>query len=194
VFYTDVAKVDRNVACVAMVVYVCCKSLSPMFHLLFADVCYKRVYLDVAYVSHIRCKHFYLDVAFVCNGFQVFLGVFASVLEACFKCFICLQIHVASIASVCFKGRSDIVHAMRVGTRRGHECAAWSMLGWRGPRVGAQTQHGWGHAGTDTECRRMRTGNELHGLRYRLWVVSDGRPGASSFLIKKIKLGIGSLF
>jgi hypothetical protein len=30
---------------------------------------------------------FYLDG---CNGFQVFLGVFSSVLEACFKCFIYL--------------------------------------------------------------------------------------------------------
>jgi hypothetical protein len=33
---------------------------------------------------------FYLDVAMFYNGFQVFLGVFASVSDACFKCFICL--------------------------------------------------------------------------------------------------------
>jgi hypothetical protein len=35
VFYIDVAKVDRDVAYVAMVVYVCCKCLFLMFHLLF---------------------------------------------------------------------------------------------------------------------------------------------------------------
>jgi hypothetical protein len=42
VFYTDVAKVDwditkidRDVAYVAIVVHVCCKHLSPMFHLFF---------------------------------------------------------------------------------------------------------------------------------------------------------------
>jgi hypothetical protein len=34
---------------------------------------------------------FVASVSFdVCNGFQVFLGVFASVSDACFKCFICL--------------------------------------------------------------------------------------------------------
>jgi hypothetical protein len=31
-FHTDVAKVDRDVA---MVVHVCCKSMSPLFHLFF---------------------------------------------------------------------------------------------------------------------------------------------------------------
>jgi hypothetical protein len=39
----------------------------------FWDVCCKCVYLDIAYVSHIV---FYLDVAYVCNDFQVFSGGF----------------------------------------------------------------------------------------------------------------------
>jgi hypothetical protein len=43
----DVTKVDRDVAYVAMVIYICCKLLFPMFYL-FLDVCCKRVYLDVA--------------------------------------------------------------------------------------------------------------------------------------------------
>jgi hypothetical protein len=34
-FHADVAKVDRDVAYVAMVVHVCCNYLSPMFHLFF---------------------------------------------------------------------------------------------------------------------------------------------------------------
>jgi hypothetical protein len=54
----DIAKVDWDVAYVAMVVYLCCKGLLPMFHLCFGDVCYKCVYPDVAYVSHIYFKCF----------------------------------------------------------------------------------------------------------------------------------------
>jgi hypothetical protein len=71
----------------------------------FSDVYCKCVYLDVAYVSHICCKCFYLDVAYVLQ----WLGcVFASVLDACFKSFICLEIYVVSVASVCFKSRSGV--------------------------------------------------------------------------------------
>jgi hypothetical protein len=34
-FHMDVAKVDRDVAYVAMVVHICCKLLFPIFHLFF---------------------------------------------------------------------------------------------------------------------------------------------------------------
>jgi hypothetical protein len=34
---------------------------------------------------------FLMDFSYVVQWFQVFLSVFASVLDACFKCFICLQ-------------------------------------------------------------------------------------------------------
>jgi hypothetical protein len=62
-----IAKVNRDVAYVVIVVHVCCKLLFSMFHLFFSDICCKCVYLDVAYVS----KH-----------------MFASVSDACFKYFI----------------------------------------------------------------------------------------------------------
>jgi hypothetical protein len=52
VFQMDVAKVDRDVPYVAMVVNVCCKCLFPMFHQCFQTYV-ASVYLDVAYVSHI---------------------------------------------------------------------------------------------------------------------------------------------
>ena len=48
----DVAKVDWDIAYVAMVVHVCYKGLLPMLYLCFLDACCKCVYLDVAYVSH----------------------------------------------------------------------------------------------------------------------------------------------
>jgi hypothetical protein len=48
-FYADVVKIDRDVAYVAMVVHVCCKCLSLMFHLF--------LYTYVASVSDAsRCK------------------------------------------------------------------------------------------------------------------------------------------
>ena len=43
VFQMDVAKIDQDVAYVAMVVHLCCKGLLPMFHLCFWGVCYKCV-------------------------------------------------------------------------------------------------------------------------------------------------------
>jgi hypothetical protein len=79
VFHMDVAKIDQDVAHVAMTVYICCKHPFQMFYL--PDVCCKYAYFDVAYVSHI-CYKFYLDV-FICFAmpfFQVFLRVFC-------KCF-----------------------------------------------------------------------------------------------------------
>jgi hypothetical protein len=72
----DNAKVDRDVA---MVVHVCYKGLLPMFHLCFPNACCKYVYIDVAYVSHIRCMCFIWMlrmVAMVFKCFQVFFQVF----------------------------------------------------------------------------------------------------------------------
>jgi hypothetical protein len=57
-FHMDVAKVDRDITYDAMFVHICCEHLSPMFYLCFSYVCCKRVYLNVAYVSHICCKCF----------------------------------------------------------------------------------------------------------------------------------------
>jgi hypothetical protein len=42
-----------------------------------------------------------------CNGFSsIFSDIFANILDACFKCFICLQTYVANISSGSFKNRS----------------------------------------------------------------------------------------
>jgi hypothetical protein len=54
VFHTDVIKVDRDVAYVAMVVHVCYKRLSLMFHL-FSRHVLQVCFFYVAYVSHICC-------------------------------------------------------------------------------------------------------------------------------------------
>jgi hypothetical protein len=62
------------------------------------DVVYTCM-LQVYVSSVFRCFHtyvckFHLDVAYVSSGFQMFSDVFASVSNACFKCFICLLLYV----------------------------------------------------------------------------------------------------
>ena len=71
VFHVDVAKVDQDVAYVAMAIHVCCKSLIQTFQLFQIYVsrvlsrcciCFTLMlqvfHPDVAYVSHICCKYF----------------------------------------------------------------------------------------------------------------------------------------
>jgi hypothetical protein len=56
VFHADVAKVDRNVAYVAMIVH----------------VCWKCVYLDVVYIPYICCRCFILMLHMFAIVFHVF--------------------------------------------------------------------------------------------------------------------------
>ena len=96
VFYIDVAKVDRDVAHVAMVFssvcpecFICFRRMLQLFYL---DVA--KVDLDVAYtyvlqayvssvsgVSYVCCKCIIGMLHVFCNGCQVFLGVFAIVFQ-----------------------------------------------------------------------------------------------------------------
>jgi hypothetical protein len=81
----DITKVDRDVAYVTMVVHICCKRLSPMFHLFFIRMLQVCLCGSCICFTHIL-QVFYLDVAYVCNGFQVFLLVF--------------QMHFSSVSSI----------------------------------------------------------------------------------------------
>ena len=54
---------------------------------------------------------FCLDVAYVLQCLsKCFQVCVSSVSDTCFKCFSCLQKHVANVTSVCFKSRSGIAH------------------------------------------------------------------------------------
>ena len=112
-----VAKVDRDIAYVAMVVHVCCKLLFPMFHLFFQSTLQVCLLVCCICFTHML-QVFYLDVAYVFQWFQVFSGVFASVSDTCFKCFICLQTYVANVLSGCFKSRSSVAMAPVGGGQR----------------------------------------------------------------------------
>jgi hypothetical protein len=96
-FYLDVAKVDLDVA----------------------YTCMLQAY--VSRVSYVCLRVFYPDVAYVCNGFQMFSGVSQVFSDAYFKCFICLLLCVAIFVSECFKNRSGVANGMcmRSGRRRG---------------------------------------------------------------------------
>jgi hypothetical protein len=97
-FNIDVAKVDRNVAQVAMAIHVCSKCF----------ICFRRILqvfylgvakidLDVAYTSkRFRCFHTYvvsvssrycIYLHWLHTCFYVFSGVFVSVSNICCKCF-----------------------------------------------------------------------------------------------------------
>jgi hypothetical protein len=52
-----------------------------------------------SYVSYVCLLVFYLDVAYIFNGFKMLSDVFASVSNACFKSFICLLLYVATVVS-----------------------------------------------------------------------------------------------
>jgi hypothetical protein len=64
---------------------------------------------------------FHIYVASVLSGCCVCLRWFLSVSFACFKCFICLQTYVASIASECFKSRLSVAHI----ALRPNYCNCW---------------------------------------------------------------------
>jgi hypothetical protein len=76
VFHMDVVKVNRDVAYVAMVVYVCCKLLFPMFHLFFRRLL--QVCLSGCYICF---THMFTSVlsgycVCFCNGFRCFCKCF----------------------------------------------------------------------------------------------------------------------
>jgi hypothetical protein len=115
VFHTDVAKVEWDVAYVAMVVDVCCKHLSPIFNLFFGHML--QVYFSLCCIGFTHMLQvFYLHIAYVSNVFKCFFG---SVSNAYLKYLICLQTYVASVAPRCFKSKSGVAHRIHVGSGKG---------------------------------------------------------------------------
>jgi hypothetical protein len=72
---------------------------------------------------------FYLDVIYVfAMAFHVFSGVFVIVLDACFKCFIYLDMYVTNILCGCFKSRSSVTHITMAPVPGGQLSAAGLRL------------------------------------------------------------------
>ena len=69
-----------------------------------------KVDRDVAMVVHVCCKR-------LSPMLHLFFYTYvASVLDACLKCFICLLLCVASVASACFKSKSGCFHIVGVSS------------------------------------------------------------------------------
>jgi len=78
----------------------CCKSGSRCcIYIHVAIICLKCFQVFHMYV----CKCFMWILHMFAMVFKCFSGVFASVSNACFKCFICLPLYVATVASGCLK-------------------------------------------------------------------------------------------
>jgi hypothetical protein len=108
---------------------------------------------------------FYLNVAYVYNDFKCFSIVFISVPDACFKCFICLHIYVASVASGCFKNRPGVASLSRLLLPRlgisSYRCG-WASDTMRTPPLPLFSilvtfvRRGPPHGAHETECRCRR--------------------------------------
>jgi hypothetical protein len=90
-----------------------CSQCFICFHTYVASVCIYMLHMFHTYVTSVLSRY--------CVCFTMvlrrFSGVFASVSDACFKCFICLQImYVASVASGCFKSRSGVASPFSLST------------------------------------------------------------------------------
>jgi hypothetical protein len=96
---------------------VCCMCFILMLHI---HAYCKYIFHAFLGVSCVYLQVFYLHIAYVYNGFQMFSDVFASVSYTCFKCLICLFSYVTIVASECFKSRSGVAR----GDVRGKQLAA----------------------------------------------------------------------
>jgi hypothetical protein len=97
VFHMDVAKVDSNVAYVAMVVHVCCKLLFSMFHLFFfrrtLQVCLSECCICLTHMLASVLSGYYICYAMVssvfryfCKCFRYMFQLFHLPLDICCKC------------------------------------------------------------------------------------------------------------
>jgi hypothetical protein len=94
VFHLDVAKIDRDIAHVSMTIHVCFKCKFQMLHLFFQTFA-ANVLFGCCICFTRTLQVFYLGVAYVCNGFQLFCK--------CFSCFI----HMLQVFHLNFKSRSE---------------------------------------------------------------------------------------
>jgi hypothetical protein len=75
VFPIDVAKVDWDVAYVAMVVHICCKRLFPMFYLFFQTYV-ARMFIWMLHMFYTYVASVLFECCVCLQWFQVFLQVF----------------------------------------------------------------------------------------------------------------------
>jgi hypothetical protein len=103
--FVQMLKVDRNVKWLYTYVESLCSYCFICFSRRMLQVCLFRCCICFTHMLHV----YYMDVAYVFTMILAVFRYFSSVLDAYFKCFICLHIYVVSVASRCFKSRSGVV-------------------------------------------------------------------------------------
>jgi hypothetical protein len=131
-----------------------CKSRSGCcIYMHVASVCYK------CFMCFIRTLQvFHLDVAYVCNDFQVFPRCFASVSDVCCKCFSCFR-HMLQVFHLGDAKVDLVLHMLQwdlsVATTS-YSC--WVTFGWRVPTVGASP------SGRKQACEQLSVGMRAHAV------------------------------
>jgi hypothetical protein len=143
VLHADVAKVDQDVAYVAMIAHVCCKCLFPMFHLFFfrrmLQMCLSGCCICFTYILQV----FYLDVAYVCNCLSCVFACVSGAYYECFSCFVCiLQLFHLSVSKV----DQGVVHV------------AMSYPQWPAATAGTLCMEGSGVAGVEERGKQGNVG------------------------------------
>jgi hypothetical protein len=109
VFHMDIAKVDQDVAYVAMVIHICCKLMFSMFYLFFRrmlQVCLFGCYICFTHMLQV----FYLDLTYVLQWFQVFFRCFCKRFRCIFQVFYLSSTNVASVASLDVSKVDRVLH------------------------------------------------------------------------------------
>jgi hypothetical protein len=118
---------------------------------------------------------FYLDVAYACNDFQVFIRCFCKCFRRIPQVFQLFRTYVASVSSRCCKSRSGVADvAMRVKSR-GDASGTGTWSGGMGLRGRVKHRREQGRAGVGMECRRARETKCRRGH-------PSGRPGTGTTL------------
>jgi hypothetical protein len=157
VFHADVAKVDRDVAYIAMIIHVCCKCLFLMFHLFF------RRMLQVYLSGYCICLQLFFKCFYVC---------FACALGACFECFSSF-VHMLQLFYFDVSKLVEVVCMLQFEPLATAACC--SCLGaahgreWRSRRRGARKQGSvgtgeWARPGPALACsKRAGAGSKGNG-------------------------------
>jgi hypothetical protein len=130
-------------------------NIPSIFQTHFASVFIWMLYMFHTYVESVlswRCICFTIV-------FQVFSGVFTTILDGCFNYFICLYTYVANVLSGCFKSRLCVAHV-----------AMALLAGGRGrDRIWCGPQRRSSNLGTRRRQRGARLGRDAAWRGRVLW-------------------------
>jgi hypothetical protein len=89
----DIVKVDRDIAYAAIAIHHMLQTFIPNISSVFFQTYVVGVFIRMLHIFHTYIVSVLSECCiYFAMTFQVFLSSFASVSDACFKCFICFQV------------------------------------------------------------------------------------------------------